>query len=601
MGIVDEDIARVRAATDFVAVASEHLALRKVGTGAGSGCARSTPRSRRRSRSTPSWACTTASAARPRATSSPSSGRSSTSTSSRRSRSWPPGPASPCATTTPADRPRPPAQDPDLRDPGAGRRLVPPAPADGPDAAAARGYLRRERGYDGDVVRQYQLGWAPDGWDQLVRALQCPRRRWSTPAWLPSTSPGGYNDFFRGRLLFPIFERGGQAGRRRRPHPARRRRPKYKNTAEHRRLRQEPGALRAQLGQEGGGRRAARWWSARATPTSSACTRPGSAEAVATCGTALADGHVRLLTNFARRIVLAYDADAPARRRPSGSTNGSSASRSTSGWPPCRPGADPADLARRDPDALRAGRGRGPARTWPSGWTGCSARADLRCARRAGPGRRRGHGAGGRTPQRAGPRPVPDAGRRPLPGRAGPAPQLAAALAARRAPAPGRSGRPGPAAGRPDAAAAARRDGSAAESPSAARSSRPCAWPCTARGGGRPAGGGAVRRCAGTGRLSGPGRRRPPCTTPSRRPTRRRPTCCSAWRSRTADADADDVMIRLVERAGRRALDELQREAAQRRRRPRAVRRRRSAGSSWPWRSCADDAAIGRESRGSGW
>ena len=36
----------------------------------------------------------------------------------------------------------------------------------------------------------------------------------------------------------------------------------------------------------------------------------GMREAVATCGTALAEGHVRSLTNFARRIVLAYDADA---------------------------------------------------------------------------------------------------------------------------------------------------------------------------------------------------------------------------------------------------------------------------------------------------
>src|SRR5271156_1581456 len=31
MGIVDEDIAKVRAATDFVAIVSEHLALRRVG------------------------------------------------------------------------------------------------------------------------------------------------------------------------------------------------------------------------------------------------------------------------------------------------------------------------------------------------------------------------------------------------------------------------------------------------------------------------------------------------------------------------------------------------------------------------------------------
>src|SRR5579862_9043934 len=32
MGILDEDVARVRAATDFVAVAGEHLALRRVGS-----------------------------------------------------------------------------------------------------------------------------------------------------------------------------------------------------------------------------------------------------------------------------------------------------------------------------------------------------------------------------------------------------------------------------------------------------------------------------------------------------------------------------------------------------------------------------------------
>ena len=42
------------------------------------------------------------------------------------------------------------------------------------DAAAARAYLR-SRGYDGEMVRQYKLGWAPDEWDALVSALSsCP-------------------------------------------------------------------------------------------------------------------------------------------------------------------------------------------------------------------------------------------------------------------------------------------------------------------------------------------------------------------------------------------------------------------------------------------
>ena len=42
-----------------------------------------------------------------------------------------------------------------------------------PDAAAARGYLR-SRGFDGEAVRQYQIGWAPDAWDELVKALEFP-------------------------------------------------------------------------------------------------------------------------------------------------------------------------------------------------------------------------------------------------------------------------------------------------------------------------------------------------------------------------------------------------------------------------------------------
>ena len=49
---------------------------------------------------------------------------------------------------------------------------------------------------------------------------------------------------------------------------------------------------------------------ARATPTSSASPGPGVPPAVATCGTALTEEHVKLLRRFARRLVLAFDADA---------------------------------------------------------------------------------------------------------------------------------------------------------------------------------------------------------------------------------------------------------------------------------------------------
>ncbi|MEZ5228683.1 MAG: hypothetical protein R2710_19055 [Acidimicrobiales bacterium] len=73
------------------------------------------------------------------------------------------------------------------------------------DAGAARSYLR-QRGYDGDIVRQYRIGWAPEGWDHLSKALRLSNKEWV------DSGLGGINrnqsqyDFFRGRVLFPIFD-----------------------------------------------------------------------------------------------------------------------------------------------------------------------------------------------------------------------------------------------------------------------------------------------------------------------------------------------------------------------------------------------------------
>src|SRR3954451_10170875 len=79
----------------------------------------------------------------------------------------------------------------------------------GADAAPARAYLR-SRGYDGDVVRRYRLGWAPDDWDELCRVLKVPDDV------LRDTGLGFRNkrdrqqDFFRARVLFPIFDVRGE-------------------------------------------------------------------------------------------------------------------------------------------------------------------------------------------------------------------------------------------------------------------------------------------------------------------------------------------------------------------------------------------------------
>ncbi|HUE60288.1 MAG TPA: DNA primase, partial [Acidimicrobiales bacterium] len=221
----------------------------------------------------------------------------------------------------------------------------------GPDSSAARAYLRHERGYDGEIVRKYQLGWAPEGWDTLVRSLGVPAKDLVDAGLAALDKSGRHTDFFRGRILFPIFEPGGRpvgAGGRALPGG---RPPKYKNTA----ATAVYDKSRVLYGLN---------WGKKAVVEKGRVVvcegytdviglqQAGVAEAVATCGTALADGHIRLLTNFARRIVLAYDAD----------TAGQAAAERFYEWEDrfqvdirvavIPAGADPADLARTDPEAL---------------------------------------------------------------------------------------------------------------------------------------------------------------------------------------------------------------------------------------------------------
>ncbi|MDE0238280.1 MAG: CHC2 zinc finger domain-containing protein, partial [bacterium] len=84
-----------------------------------------------------------------------------------------------------------------------------------PDAGPARGYLRH-RGYDGDIVRQYKLGWAPDDWDALASDLEVgsdggmPVQVFSDAGLGFRNKGGRIQDSFRARLLFPIFDPSGK-------------------------------------------------------------------------------------------------------------------------------------------------------------------------------------------------------------------------------------------------------------------------------------------------------------------------------------------------------------------------------------------------------
>ena len=111
---------------------------------------------------------------------------------------------------------------------GAGRdRLLPPACCSSrPTAGIARRYLR-SRGFDGDAVRQFSLGWSPDGYDALSAHLQKAKfsRQDIVDAGLAFVNRANkLQDAFRGRLMFPIWDTrgdpvgfGGRTLDRRRP------------------------------------------------------------------------------------------------------------------------------------------------------------------------------------------------------------------------------------------------------------------------------------------------------------------------------------------------------------------------------------------------
>ncbi|HWC66896.1 MAG TPA: DNA primase [Acidimicrobiales bacterium] len=222
-----------------------------------------------------------------------------------------------------------------------------------PDAAAARKYLR-SRGFDGEVVRRFRLGWAPDGWDALASGLGAPDALLKRAGLAFENRAGRLQDAFRARVLFPIFSDGGEPvafGGRVLPgstDPA-----KYKNSAEtsiYAKSKTLYGLnwAKAQIVQED------RVVVCEGYTDVIGFHRAGVPIAVATCGTALTADHVRLLRRFASRVVLAFDADAA----------GQGAAERFYEWEQqfdvrvavarLPEGRDPADVAVSDPGRLRA-------------------------------------------------------------------------------------------------------------------------------------------------------------------------------------------------------------------------------------------------------
>jgi DNA primase len=227
-----------------------------------------------------------------------------------------------------------------------------------PDAGRARDYLR-SRGYNGDIVRQFRLGWAPDEWDALAKSLRLSDKVLTDSGLGFVNRRGKAQDAFRNRVLFPICDPSGRpvalGGRilplREGQPPPERPEPKYKNSQE-----SAVYSKRRTL-------YALNWAKADVIAQNEVVVcegytdvigffQAGVPRAVATCGTALAEEHFTLLRNFGKRIVLAYDADSA----------GQSATSRVYEWERKHEvnvvvanlpaGSDPGDLARTDPEAL---------------------------------------------------------------------------------------------------------------------------------------------------------------------------------------------------------------------------------------------------------
>ncbi|MBA3286939.1 MAG: DNA primase [Acidimicrobiia bacterium] len=228
------------------------------------------------------------------------------------------------------------------------RRLL-----DDPAARPARDYLR-SRGLAGDAARAFRVGWAPDEWDALSREAGIDGELLRTVGLSFTNRRNRPQDSFRARVLFPIFSDTGEAvalGGRVLPgssDPA-----KYKNSPE------TPIYAKSKT------LYGLNWAKAEAAAADEIVVcegytdvigfhRVGLTRAVATCGTAFTEEHVRLVKRYASRVVLAFDADAAGQGAAERFYEWERKHQVQVAVARLPDGQDPGDLAQRDPDALRA-------------------------------------------------------------------------------------------------------------------------------------------------------------------------------------------------------------------------------------------------------
>lgn len=183
------------------------------------------------------------------------------------------------------------------------------------DGVLARDYLK-SRGFGRAEADRFGLGWAPDEWDALAKALggTFDRGDLQRAGLVAPNTRGGLRDEFRARLMFPIRDASGDVigfGGRIVPgidhgdfDP-----PKYKNSRETPLYRKTQVLFGIHEGRPDIVRDGVVLVCEGYTDVM-ALHQAGVRNAVATCGTAVGSRHLQLLSRYAQSIVLAFDGDA---------------------------------------------------------------------------------------------------------------------------------------------------------------------------------------------------------------------------------------------------------------------------------------------------
>jgi DNA primase len=183
-----------------------------------------------------------------------------------------------------------------------------------PAGEAGRIYLER-RGVDVKTSEAYRLGFAPDKWDALTRHLEKQKAPLETAEKLGlvrKRENGGYYDLFRNRLLFTIADPYGKPvgfGGRVLDDTL----PKYINSPDSLIYHKSETLFGIDLAKQSMREQGAAII-VEGYFDHLALFQTGVRNVVATCGTALTGGHLKLLQRYAGRVVTLFDSDSAGKK-----------------------------------------------------------------------------------------------------------------------------------------------------------------------------------------------------------------------------------------------------------------------------------------------